>query len=75
MSMVPVLSPETIYKFMICAVTDCKCQGNFFCRGIYDFRLTVENERHRRLLDNLSPLYPPTPQKEQSRQEAIEENS
>lgn len=74
MSMVPVLSPETMYKFMICAVTDCKCQGNFFCSGIYDCRLTVENERHRRLLDNLSPLYSP-PQKKQSRQEAIEENS
>jgi hypothetical protein len=45
------LPPErTILKFMSHADTDCKDQGGFFCSAIKDCRLTVGNERHRRLL-------------------------
>lgn len=41
---------------MVCAVPDYKGQGSFFCCSNDDFRLTVKNKRHRRL------LYLPPPQ-------------
>jgi hypothetical protein len=44
-----------------------------YCPAKEHFRLTVENERHRRPLRQ--PLPYPTPQKKQPGQEAIEENS
>lgn len=46
-------------KFMIHAATYWKCQGSFCCSGIYDCRLTVENERYGRLLQHLSPPLSP----------------
>ena len=54
---------ETVWKRMICAATERKGQGSFFCTGINDYRLTVENEKHTRLLSQLSflPLPPPPP--------------
>lgn len=37
-------------EVMIHAAADCEGQGSFFCSGVIDCRLLVENERHRRLL-------------------------
>jgi len=45
-----VLFPETPWKSMILAAPDCKRQGSISCSGMDQCRLTVENERHRRLL-------------------------
>lgn len=54
------LSLEDIWKFMMHVAADCKRQGSFFCSDFDNFRLTVENERHRSLLGQ--PFsYPPLP--------------
>lgn len=62
-------------EVQIYTASDYKKQENFFCSGIGDCRLTVENERHRRLLWHAPTPSPPSPQKNLSRQEAVEENS
>lgn len=59
-------------EVIIRAAADCEGQGSFFCSGVNDCRLIVENERHRRLL--CCP-HPPRSKKTQPRQEGIEENS
>jgi hypothetical protein len=45
-----VLKQEALWMSMVHAPTDHKGQGSDFRRGINNYRLTVENERHRRLL-------------------------
>lgn len=37
-------------EVMIRAAADCEGPGSFFCGGVNDCRLIVENERHRRFL-------------------------
>lgn len=37
-------------EVIIRAAADCGGQGSFFCSGVDDCRLRVENERHRRRL-------------------------
>lgn len=54
-----VLYPETMWRSMIHAATEYKGQGNFFCGGINDRKLTVENER----LESSVPTSPPPPKK------------
>lgn len=41
------LSPESMWLSMMHTVSESKGQGGFFCTGIHDYRLTVENDRHR----------------------------
>ena len=41
-----------VWMSMVHAPTDHKGQGSDFRRGINNYRLTVENERHRRLQCN-----------------------
>lgn len=40
------LPQETMWKSMICAAAGFYGLGSFFCSGIYDCGLIVENEKH-----------------------------
>lgn len=51
---------ETTWRSMIHAATGCYGQGSFCYNGVHCSRLMIENERHRRLLQQ-----PPLPQRNQ----------
>lgn len=58
-----VLLPETMWKPIILAPTDCEVQGGYFCCDMDDYRCTVEREGHGRLLwQPLPPITPLPPQ-------------
>lgn len=55
-----VLSPETVWRLMTCAPTDCEEHGGYFCCPISNYRRTVEREGGA-WKTSVTPLIPHNP--------------
>lgn len=57
------MAPETMWKSMIHALTDCKEQGSYFCSDLGDYEHTVEKEDMEGFGENSYPDPNPPPKK------------